>query len=136
MPTFDVSIVSLEALVFVGEAGQVDLPGAEGDLGILAGHAPIVTALPPGIVRVITNRGDEKFVILGGVAEYSRSNLNVLADVAAPVAEFDIADLKTRIEQMEQGVSTRSIGAALDREMQLLDHYKRLHQSITVTTAL
>lgn len=136
MPTFEVSIVSPVALVFVGEAGQVDLPGAEGDLGILSGHAPIVTALRPGIVRVVANSVDEKFVVLGGVAEFSRSNLNVLADVAAPVAEFDVADLKSRIEQMEQSVSTRSIGDALDREIQLLDHYKTLHRYITVTTAL
>lgn len=136
MPTFEVSLVSPEALVFAGEADQVDLPGSEGELGILAGHAPIVTTLRPGIVTVIANGRDEKFVILGGIAEFSRSNLNILADTATAMAEFDIADLKTRIEQMEQSVSARSVGGELDREVQLLDHYRTLRQYITVTTAL
>lgn len=136
MPTIEVSLVSPEALVFAGEADQVDLPGTEGDMGILPGHASIVTALRPGIVRVIASGRDEKFVILGGVAEFSQSKLNILADVASEVSEFDVADLRGRIEQMEQSVSTRSVGDEVDRELRLLDHYKELHRSITVTTAL
>ncbi len=132
MLTIEVSLVSPEALVFLGEADQVDLPGAEGDMGVLAGHAPIVTALRPGIVRVIANGRDEKFVVLGGVAEFSQSNLNILADIAASVTEFDIADLRAKIEQMEQSVSTRSVGDELDRELALLDHYKALHQYVAL----
>src|ERR1700752_3696083 len=98
MPTIEVSLVCPEALVFAGEADQVDLPGVEGDLGVLAGHAPIVTALRPGIVRVIAQGRDEKFVILGGIAEFSVSSLNILADSASPIEEFDVAELKAKIE--------------------------------------
>jgi F-type H+-transporting ATPase subunit epsilon len=136
MPTFEVSLVCPEALVFVGDADQVDLPGAEGGLGVLAGHAPIVTALRPGIVRVIAQGRDEKFVILGGVAEFSASSLSVLADSASPIDEFDVAELKAKIEEMERTVPTRSAGDELDREIELLDQYRTLHQYITVTTAL
>ena len=136
MATFNVALVCPEALLYVGEADQVDLPGAEGDLGVLAGHAPIVTALRPGIVRVIMNGADEKFVVLGGVAEFSQSNLNILADTASPIGEFDVADLKARIEDMERNVPTQPVGDELDREIQLLDQYRTLHQYITVTTAL
>ena len=136
MATFNVALVCPEALLYVGEADQVDLPGAEGDLGVLAGHAPIVTALRPGIVRVIMNGADEKFVVLGGVAEFSQSNLNILADTASPIGEFDVADLKARIEDMERNVPRRPVGDELDREIQLLDQYRTLHQYITVTTAL
>jgi len=136
MPTFEVSLVCPEALVYVGDADQVDLPGAEGDLGVLSGHAPIVTALRPGVVRVIAQGRDEKFVILGGVAEFSDGRLNVLADTASPIGEFDVAELKAKIEDMERTVPTRSASEELDREIELLDHYKTLQQSITVTTAL
>ncbi|WP_024519565.1 F0F1 ATP synthase subunit epsilon [Bradyrhizobium sp. Tv2a-2] len=136
MPTFEVSLVCPEALVFVGDANQVDLPGSEGDLGVLAGHAPIVTTLRPGIVRVIADGGDEKFVILGGLAEFSASSLNILADSASPIDEFDVAELKAKIEDMERTVPTRSAGDELDREIELLDQYRTLHQYITVTTAL
>ena len=136
MSTFEVSLVCPEALVFFGEADQVDLPGAEGDLGVLAGHAPIVSALRPGIVRVIANGSDEKFVILGGIAEFSQSTLNILANTAAPIGEFDAADLKGKIEEMERVVPTRPVGEELDREIELLDQYRTLHQYITVRTAL
>ena len=136
MSTFEVSLVCPEALVFVGDADQVDLPGAEGDLGVLAGHAPIVTGLRPGIIRVIAHGRDEKFVILGGVAEFSDSRLNILADTASPIDAFDVAELKARIEDMERTVPTRAVSDELDREIELLDQYKTLHQSVTVTTAL
>jgi len=135
MPTFEVSLVCPEAMVFVGEADQVDLPGAEGDLGVLAGHAPIVTALRPGIVKVIAHGHDEKFVILGGVAEFSAESLSILADSASPINEFDAAELKAKIEDMERAVPTRPVGDELDREIELLDQYKTLHQSVTVTSA-
>jgi F-type H+-transporting ATPase subunit epsilon len=136
MPTIEVSLVCPEALVFAGEADQVDLPGAEGDLGVLAGHAPIVTALRPGIVRVIAHGRDDRFVVLGGVAEFSASSLNVLADSASPIDKFDVAELKAKIADMERTVPTRPVGGELDREIELLDRYRTLHQSLTVTTAL
>ena len=136
MPTFELSLVCPEALVYVGDADQVDLPGAEGDLGVLSGHTPIVTALRPGVVRVIAQGRDEKFVILGGVAEFSDGRLNVLADTASPIGEFDVAELRAKIEDMERTVPTRSASEELDRDIELLDHYKTLQQSITVTTAL
>ena len=136
MPTIEVSLVCPEALVFAGEADQVDLPGAEGDLGVLAGHAPIVTALRPGIIRVIAHGRDDRFVVLGGVAEFSASSLNVLADSASPIDKFDVAELKAKIADMERTVPTRPVGGELDREIELLDRYRTLHQSLTVTTAL
>ena len=95
----DRTLVSPEALVFSGEVEQVDLPETEGDLGVLAGHAPIVTALRPSIVRVIADDKNEEFAVLGGIAEFSQSTLNI------PIAEFDALDLKARIEEMEQRVS-------------------------------
>ena len=122
--------------MFYGEVEQVDLPGVEGDLGVLAGHDPIVTALRPGIVRLIANGKNEEFVVLGGIAEFSQSILSILADTATPIAEFDALDLKARIEEMDQRVSAGSISDELVREIRTLDHYRALHQFITVTTAL
>jgi F-type H+-transporting ATPase subunit epsilon len=93
MPRFEVSLLCLAALVFFG---QVDLPGAEGDFGVRAGHAPIVTMLRPGLVRVVANGSGSKFVVLGGLAQFSQSTLNILADTATPINEFDAAELKPR----------------------------------------
>jgi len=91
MLSFQVSLVRPDALIFSGEADQVDLPGAEGEMGVLAGHAPIVTILRPGIVKVIANDQDEKFVVMGGVAEFSKEELMILADSAARIEDFDVA---------------------------------------------
>jgi len=85
---------------------------------------------------VIAHGHDEKFVILGGIAEFSASRLNILADSASQIDEFDVAELKAKIEDMERAAPTRPVGDELDREIQLLDQYRTLHQSITVTTAL
>jgi F-type H+-transporting ATPase subunit epsilon len=136
MLSFQVSLVRSDALIFSGEADQVDLPGAEGDMGVLAGHAPIVTILRPGIVKVIANDQDEKFVVMGGVAEFSKEELMILADSAARIEDFDVAGLKADIEEREGNLPTISIGQELDREIALLDHYKALHRALTVTTAM
>ena len=69
MATFHFDLVSPEKLLFAGDVGQVDLPGAEGDLGVLAGHAPLVTALRPGIIVMFRDGGDLRVVVNGGFAE-------------------------------------------------------------------
>ena len=63
--------VSPERVLFSGDVDQVDLPGAEGDMGILAGHAPLVTALRPGIVTIYSGSTREPIVVVGGFAEVS-----------------------------------------------------------------
>ena len=74
--------VSPERVLFSGDVDQVDLPGAEGDMGILPGHAPLVTALRPGIVTVFSGGKREPIVVIGGFAEVSPAGLTVLADSA------------------------------------------------------
>ena len=83
---------------------------------------------------MIADGKNEEFVVLGGIAEFSQSTLNILADTATPIAEFDAVDLKARIEEIEQRVSVGPISDELDREIRTLDNYRTLHQYITVTT--
>ena len=74
--------------------------------------------------------------MLGGLAEFSKEELTVLADTASPVEEFDLADLMARIDQMQDNLAKISIGEELDRAIEQLDHYKTVHKSLTLTTAL
>jgi F-type H+-transporting ATPase subunit epsilon len=74
--------------------------------------------------------------VLGGLAEFSKEELTVLADTASPVEEFDLADLMARIDQMQDNLAKISIGEELDRAIEQLDHYKTVHKSLTLTTAL
>src|SRR5882762_6014125 len=101
MATFRFDLVSPEKLLFAGDVGQVDLPGSEGDLGVLAGHAPLVTALRPGIITVYREGGDLRIVVNGGFAEVGPAGLTVLADMAVPVEEFDRTVLAGRLDQLK-----------------------------------
>jgi F-type H+-transporting ATPase subunit epsilon len=133
--TVQLSLVSPEKLLFAGEVDQVDLPGVEGDFGVLAGHAPIVAMLRPGIVIAIAGSTHEKFVVLGGLAEFSYEVLAILADTAETVEDFDLAGLRAKIEEMQEAVAREPAGDELDRAIARLDHYRSIHVALAPTTA-
>ena len=82
-------LVSPEKLVFSGEVTQVDLPGAEGDFGVLEGHAPLVTTLRPGIMTVVQVSGaTHKIIVLGGFAEVFTGSPGKLVDLADTIKGF------------------------------------------------
>ena len=135
MATFQISLVSPEKLLFAGQVDQVDLPGVEGDFGVLAGHAPIVAMLRPGIVTAIAGSVRDRFVMLGGLAEFSNEQLTILAESAASVDDFDLAGLKAQIEGMQEGLAEKTAGNELDRAIERLDHYRSIQVSLAQTTA-
>jgi F-type H+-transporting ATPase subunit epsilon len=133
MATFHFDLVSPEKLLFSGEVEQVDVPGAEGDFGVLAAHAPMVSTLRPGILTVRGAGGEQKIIVLGGFAEVSAEGLTVLADVAESMADFDRAVLAARIGEIEQKVAKTEPGSELDRLITRLDHYKAVDRHLTGT---
>jgi F-type H+-transporting ATPase subunit epsilon len=134
MATFHFDLVSPEKLAFSGEVDQVDVPGAEGDFGVLAGHAPVVAAIRPGILTVTTGGTREKIIVLGGLAEVSEKGLTVLADVATSIEELDRAKFAETIAEMEAKLAEKE-GSELDRGVERLDHFKSI-QSELQTTAM
>ncbi len=126
MATFQFDLVSPEKLLLSGEVDQVDVPGSEGYFGVLAGHAPLVAALRPGILTIMRGGEEIKIVILGGFAEVSPAGLTVLADTAASVEEFDRAVLATHIKAVEEKVAKMDASEVLDKEIARLDHFKAL----------
>ena len=126
-------LVSPEKLVFSGEVNQVDLPGAEGDFGVLENHAPTVTTLRPGILTVHTAGGQQRMVVLGGFAEVSTSGLTVLAEVAENVGDMNRDALTTRISALEERIKTTEPGSALDKLITRLDHYREVDRHLTGT---
>src|SRR5258708_35506040 len=96
MATFQFDLVSPEKLLFSGEVTQVDVPGSEGDFGVLAGHAPTVTTLRPGILVVYRDGGELRVVVNGGVADGSPAGLTVVAGMAGSQGERDAPMLRVR----------------------------------------
>jgi F-type H+-transporting ATPase subunit epsilon len=132
MATFHFDLVSPEKMAFSGEVDQVDVPGVEGDFGVLAGHAPVVAAIRPGILTLITGGSKQKIIVLGGVAEISDKGLTVLADVATSLDELDRAEFAETISEMEAKLSEKE-GSELDHAIERLDHYKSIQHELNTT---
>ena len=132
MATFHFDLVSPEKLAFSGEVDQVDVPGVEGDFGVLAGHAPVVAVIRPGILT-ITSGGTQQTVIgLGGLAAMSDKGLTVLADVATSTQDLDRALFAETIAEMEAKLSDKE-GSELDDAIERLDHFKSIQQELSST---
>jgi F-type H+-transporting ATPase subunit epsilon len=132
MATFHFDLVSPEKLAFSGEVDQVDIPGAEGDFGVLAGHEALVAALRPGILTVIVGATRQKIIVLGGLAEVSEKGLTVLADVAHSLEELDRAKFAATIAEMEAMLAKHE-GSELDLEIERLDHFKTIQGQLQAT---
>jgi F-type H+-transporting ATPase subunit epsilon len=133
MATFHFDLVSPEKLAFSGEVDQVDIPGVEGDFGVLAGHAPVVAAIRPGILTVMAAGGvNRKIIVLGGLAEVSDKGLTVLADVATSLEELDRAQFAEQISGMEEKLKEKQ-GSELDRAVERLDHFKSIQHQLNAT---
>ena len=102
--TLHVDVVSAEAEIFSGTATMVFAPAEMGEVGITPRHAPLVTRLKPGEVRVQTQEGDElSFFVSGGLLEVQPHVITVLADTAIRAADLDEAqamEAKGRAERM------------------------------------
>ena len=122
--------VSPENVLFSGEVDQVDVPGAEGDMGIFAGHAPMVTTLRPGIVTIFRGSTREPVVITGGFAEVGPGGLTILADRAVARADFDMATLVAEIKDAEEDMADATDQALRDKLVRHLDQLKALQAAL------
>ncbi|WP_199610098.1 F0F1 ATP synthase subunit epsilon [Flocculibacter collagenilyticus] len=90
--TVHLDVVSAEQNIFSGRVETIQVTGSEGDLGIYPGHAPLLTALKPGMVRLVKQHGVEELIyIAGGILEVQPGNVSVLADVATRATDLDEA---------------------------------------------
>ena len=135
MATFHFELVSPEKLLFSGDVDQVDVPGAEGDFGVLAGHAPMVATLRPGILTV--HAGGERrrrSSCSAASPKCRRTGLTVLADLADAVEDFDRAVLTSQIGEHRSRASRKTEpGSALDKLITRLDHFKQVDRHLTGT---
>ncbi|HEX4556052.1 MAG TPA: ATP synthase F1 subunit epsilon [Xanthobacteraceae bacterium] len=135
MATFRFDLVSPTKLVYSGNVTQVDVSGVEGDFGVLAGHAPAVATLKLGILTVFGDGAPKRFVVLGGFAEVSPTELTVLADAASLLGEADRALIAERIGELVAICEKMAPSAARDREVEKLESFRTLERSLAGATA-
>jgi F-type H+-transporting ATPase subunit epsilon len=121
-------LVSPERLLLSTEAEMVTIPGTEGDMGVMAGHMPLISTLRPGVIAV--SGGDQRFYVMSGFAEVNPGKLTVLAEGAVPVAELDAAALDQRIKNTEEDVALAKSDGERAKAQEALDYLKDLRAAL------
>ncbi len=107
--TMHCDIVSAEKSIFSGRVEMLVAAGALGDLGICPGHAPLLTNLIPGPVRLITEGGEEEiFYVSGGFLEVQRGTVTLLADTALRADDVDEASALEAMQDAEKAIANQS----------------------------
>jgi F-type H+-transporting ATPase subunit epsilon len=131
-------IVSQDRMVYEGDVDIVVLPGTDGEMGILPHHAPLLTTLKFGLIKVRTKSEEHVFTVAGGVAEIQPAIVTVLADAAENVHEIDVARAETARKRAEEALASvkpedvdayLALEAALRRSNLRLDAAKRFRSA-------
>jgi F-type H+-transporting ATPase subunit epsilon len=131
-------IVSQDRVVYQGDVDMVILPGTGGEMGVLPHHAPVLTTLKYGVVKVRRAGSEQIFAVAGGVAEVQPDLITVLADAAENVEEIDVKRAefarKRAEEALTKGVPAESdallsVEAALRRSNLRLDVVRRYRKN-------
>jgi F-type H+-transporting ATPase subunit epsilon len=142
--TIQCEIVSQDRTVFQGKVDIVILPGAAGEMGILPHHAPVLTILKNGVIKIRHNGKEDLFTVAGGIAEVQPDIVTILADAAENIEEIDITraqaakkraeDALANIKPDEEQDSYLIMEAALRRSNLRLDAVRRYHKVNTRIT--
>jgi F-type H+-transporting ATPase subunit epsilon len=123
-------LVSPERLLISAEVDQVDVPGSEGDFGVMPLHAPVMTTLKPGVLTVYAQgKQPEKYFVRGGFAEVTLDGLTVLAEEAMPLAELD-GTLDQRLKDAEEDVADAKDEVSRRRAQLQLDQLRELKAAL------
>ncbi|WP_394173025.1 F0F1 ATP synthase subunit epsilon [Thalassotalea litorea] len=107
--TVHLDVVSAEESLFSGRVESLQISGSEGELGIMPGHAPLLTALKPGMARIVKQHGGEEVIYLsGGMLEVQPGSVTVLADVAVRGGDLDEQAALEAKQRAEEHISNAS----------------------------
>ncbi len=115
--TLQFDLVSPERRLASVVATEVNIPGADGDLTAMEGHAPTITTLRPGVLKVASAAGVKSYVVTGGFAEISATSVSVLAERAVPVEELNAALMDQLIADASEATAVAVDKDAADKAM-------------------
>ncbi len=122
-------LVSPERRLASVKAREVQIPGADGDMTAMALHAPTITTLRPGILRVVAEGGTTDYVVTGGFAEITPEGTSVLAERAIPVSDLTAAMVDEMVAEAE-AVAAGAAPDARDSAAKLVSDTKALRASV------
>ena len=132
---FELNIVSAEEQIFSGRVVSVRVTGVDGELGVYAGHTPLLTSIKPGMVKYTLQDGREEFIyVSGGFLEVQPTIVTVLADVAIRGEELDqqrILAAKRKAEEILSKSNNAELSAKLSREIAKLRVYDIVNSQLS-----
>lgn len=124
-------LVSPEQMLLSEDVTMVTLPGTEGYFGVLAGHAPVISTLRPGVIEVKDGEtGDMRIFVRGGFAEVDPTKVVVLAEEAIPLADLDVDALESRIRDTEEDLTAAKTDSERARVQETLDYLRQLRAAV------
>ena len=128
---FKFELVSPERLLVSEQVESVVIPGAEGEMTVMAHHAPVMTTIKPGVVTLKTVAGqEERYVVFGGFADILPSGCTLLAESAVAVGDIDRADLARRIQDAKEDAADAKDDQSRSKAEQFLSQLTTLEGAI------
>ncbi|MBU4529892.1 MAG: F0F1 ATP synthase subunit epsilon [Hoeflea sp.] len=129
--SFNFELVSPERLLLSATVNEVVIPGMDGEMTVMAHHAPTMTTIKPGVVTVVTTDGrTERFVVFGGFADIVPDGCTLLAESAVAVADIDRADLSQRLQNAREDYADATSDNAKQKAQQYLDQLTTLEAAL------
>lgn len=128
--TLSFSLVSPERELFSGDVKQVDAPGIEGEFGVLPQHAPFMTVLKPGVVRIHEASGVTPVFVRGGFADVTPAGLTILAEEAVRLSDVDAGALDAEIAKVRSDATDPGDEARKSRAAERLAYLEALKAAL------
>lgn len=129
--SFQFELVSPERLLVSEQVESVVIPGSEGEMTIMANHAPVMTTIKPGVVTLkIASGQEERYVVFGGFADILPNGCTLLAESAVSVKDIDRADIARRIQEAREDVGDAKDEGARTKAEQFLNQLTTLEGAI------
>ncbi len=128
---FQFELVSPERLLVSEQVDSVVIPGADGEMTVMASHAPVMTTIKPGVVTVNAVGGKtERYVVFGGFADILPTGCTLLAESAVAVGDIDRADIARRIQEAREDLSDAKDEESRSKAEQFLNQLTTLEGAI------
>lgn len=129
---FNFELVSPERLLLSEDVRQVVISATEGEMTVMAGHAPTMTTIKPGIVTVTRANGEKtQFVVLGGFADITPDGCRLLAETGSTIEDFDKVLLKRRIDELRAEIESTLDSEQRTKGEEFLGHLTTLKHVLT-----
>jgi F-type H+-transporting ATPase subunit epsilon len=124
------ALVSPERELFHGDVDQVVVPGVEGEFGVLADHAPVMSVIKPGALRILNDGAERRVFVNGGFADVTPEGLTVLAEEAVDLSEIDTAKVEQDLKNAQDDLRDATTDSRRETARRAIERLEALRASL------